>query len=226
MAYVPKLIALIELLRQTPASPFKLPKVALTPYFTELDVTRRISLDIAAELGDINSGLLQKLNSGLIHGVTPAEGPHKLLIPTANIDRLERNLDLHVSAKKRLFNLPRTHLVKNGDTLGGIALQYGLTLSELKDLNALDSDFVRYGQKLTVIDKAATESKRVKTSPATKTAKKESPGKTVSYVIQPGDTLSEIAQKFQVPIKLIRLADGSPLNAKRLIPGKRLIMQQ
>jgi len=225
-AYVPKLIALLELLRQTPASPFKVPKVALAPYFTELDITRRISLDIAAELGDIDSGLLQRLNSGLIHGVTPAEGPHKLLVPTASVDKLEKSLDLHVSAKKRLFNLPRTHLVKNGDTLGGIALQYGLTLAELKDLNALDSDFVRYGQKLTVIDKVADGSKSKKNSPGTKTTKTAKAGKTVSYVIQPGDTLSEIALKFQVPTKNIRLADGSPLNAKRLIPGKRLIMQQ
>ena len=224
MAYVPKLIALVELLRQTPASPLKLPTVALQPYFAEVDITRRVSLDIAAELGGINPELLQRLNGGLIHGVTPAEGPHKLLVPSGSVNELEKNLAVHVSAGKRLFNLPRTHLVKNGDTLSGIALQYGLSLSELKDMNALDSDFVRYGQKLTVIDRAADESKRRKT--AIKTAKTEKADKTVSYIIQPGDTLSEIAQKFKVPIKLIRLADGSPVNAKRLIPGKRLIMRQ
>ena len=220
-AYVPKLIALLELLRQTPASPLEVPTVSLTPYFAELDITRRISLDIAAELGDINPKLLQRLNGGLIHGVTPAEGPHKLLVPTPSVDTLKKNLDLHVSAEKRLFNLPRTHLVKNGDTLSGIALQYGLTLAELKDLNALDSDFVRYGQKLTVIDKAADGPQRKKTASKAKSAKTD---KTVSYVIQPGDTLSEIAEKFKVPISLIRLSDGSPVNAKRLIPGKRLVM--
>lgn len=224
MAYVPKLIAILELLRQTPASPIELPKVPLEPYFAELDVKRRISLDIAAELGGISPRLLQRLNGGLIHGVTPAEGPHALLVPTASIDKLEKNLATHVRAGKRLFNLPRTHLVKNGDTLGGIALQYGLTLSELKDLNAIDSDFVRSGQKLTVIDKAVDRSKGKKTSSKTKNAKLNKTGKTVSYVIRPGDTLSEIAKKFNVPIRLIRLADGSPLNAKRLIPGKRLIM--
>jgi len=43
-----------------------------------------------------------------------------------------------------------THIVTKGDTLSGIAAQYGVSVRDLKRSNALNSDLIRVGQALTV----------------------------------------------------------------------------
>lgn len=44
----------------------------------------------------------------------------------------------------------KDYVVKNGDTLGGIAIASGLTVRQLKELNGLTKDVIRVGQKLKV----------------------------------------------------------------------------
>lgn len=44
----------------------------------------------------------------------------------------------------------KEYIVKNGDTLGGIAIASGITVRQLKDLNGLTKDMIRVGQKLKV----------------------------------------------------------------------------
>lgn len=43
-----------------------------------------------------------------------------------------------------------THRIRNGDTLGGIALRYGSTVSMIKKANRMRSNFLRAGQRLSV----------------------------------------------------------------------------
>ena len=44
----------------------------------------------------------------------------------------------------------RSHSVKSGDTLSGIARKYGTTVSKLKAANGLKSDMIRNGRTLTI----------------------------------------------------------------------------
>lgn len=44
----------------------------------------------------------------------------------------------------------KEYIVKNGDTLGGIAIASGISVRQLKDLNGLSKDVIRVGQKLKV----------------------------------------------------------------------------
>lgn len=48
------------------------------------------------------------------------------------------------------FMEAKTHVVQSGDTLYQISQKYGLTISELKEMNALNSDVLRVGQVLKV----------------------------------------------------------------------------
>ena len=49
------------------------------------------------------------------------------------------------------------HIVQKGDTLGGIAIRYGVSVSTIKRTNSLNSDMIRVGQKLNVPTMAGTE---------------------------------------------------------------------
>jgi N-acetylmuramoyl-L-alanine amidase len=71
------------------------------------------------------------------------------------------------------------HIVEPGDTLGGIAKTYGLELDDLVKWNKIENpDLIRVGQKIELSGHEAPEEQ--------------------VYIVQPGDTVSEIAEKFGV----------------------------
>lgn len=69
------------------------------------------------------------------------------------------------------------HVVKNGDILGRIARQYGVSVKELKAVNGLTSDKIKVGQKLKIPGKAVSTAKaqEVEKAGTSKTVKKEKP---------------------------------------------------
>ena len=52
--------------------------------------------------------------------------------------------------KPKSNGTPQYHKVRKGETLGGIAIKYHTTVSKIKKLNHLRSDFIRDGQRLRV----------------------------------------------------------------------------
>jgi LysM repeat protein len=52
--------------------------------------------------------------------------------------------------KPKPSGTPQYHKVRKGETLGGIAIKYHTTVSKIKKLNHLRSDFIRDGQRLRV----------------------------------------------------------------------------
>ncbi|MCQ2275540.1 MAG: LysM peptidoglycan-binding domain-containing protein [Bacteroidales bacterium] len=113
------------------------------------------------------------------------------------------------------------HTVRKGETLGRIASKYGLTVSKLKSMNRLHSNYLRVGQRLlvkkgTTITKPAPvvakdTTKTVKdsipvTNPdttqvvvkkeTTPTTPKTSTPKETIYIVKKGDTLSSIGRKY------------------------------
>ncbi|MCL5959558.1 MAG: LysM peptidoglycan-binding domain-containing protein [Chloroflexi bacterium] len=106
-------------------------------------------------------------------------------------------------------SVPRTHEVQPGDTLGGIALQYGLSERALADLNKLDSpDLIVVGQELLLPEDAGSSP----SSPAPRFR---------DYIVQDGDTLLGIAQAHETTLDDI-LSANDLSNADLLLPGQVL----
>lgn len=106
------------------------------------------------------------------------------------------------------------HVVRPGDTLGGIAARYGTPLSSLLKANHLDArEFIHPGQRITVRGGAATASAARSTSKST--------GKTTAYRVRAGDTLGSIALRHRTSVGAIAAASG--ISTRDLIhPGQRL----
>ncbi|MBL8524658.1 MAG: LysM peptidoglycan-binding domain-containing protein, partial [Betaproteobacteria bacterium] len=119
-------------------------------------------------------------------------------------------------------NLPISHRVKAGDTLFGIARQYGLTIDQIKAANSLSGNGVQVGQELAIaaaIDTVAStaSSGLMKVAAVTRAA----PAKITTYVVRNGDTLFGIALKFGV--ELADLLRWNKLSVKSVLqPGYRL----
>ncbi len=90
--------------------------------------------------------------------------------------------------------------VRKGDTLWEIARRLGVTVSQLKAWNQLTSNTLHPGQTLIAYPR--------KTSYLT-------------YRVQRGDTLSEIARRYQVSVRELIRMNGIK-NPRRIRPGQRL----
>jgi membrane-bound lytic murein transglycosylase D len=105
------------------------------------------------------------------------------------------------------------YTVRRGDTLQSIADRFSLSVTEVARINGLSSpDTIYPGQKLDVRgDDAGGE-------PSGKTAGKK---KVVVYKVRRGDTLWDIASRFNVTIKEI-LSTNRISSSRRIYPGQRL----
>lgn len=105
------------------------------------------------------------------------------------------------------------YVVREGDTLSSIASQFGTDLETLRELNNLSSDAIQVGQPIYVpyVEGMTAEGMPTPT-----------PGP-LRYVIQPGDTLSSIAQQFGVDVIQIIEANNL-LDPENLIVGSEIII--
>jgi peptidoglycan endopeptidase LytF len=103
--------------------------------------------------------------------------------------------------------------VRKGDTLGQLALKFGLSQSELKKANGLKNSNLRSGQVLMVpgtVVAEETEEVVIKESVIKETAPETSSEVYIKkrYVVKPGDTLGNIAASFSVTVEEIKKASA------------------
>lgn len=106
----------------------------------------------------------------------------------------------------------RRHTVRKGDTLAGIAKQYGLSSRQLIIINHLKSDRLKIGQTLMIRPNTPNLAK-------VQVGNKETVIRR-HYVVRHGDTLTSIARKFNVAAN--DLQRWNNLNSTHLVPGKKL----
>jgi LysM repeat protein len=105
-----------------------------------------------------------------------------------------------------------THTVEKGDSLWKIATKYQTTVSDLKSLNNLKSDFLQVNQKLKVSGEAVAEPVKTVTS-TTATS-------TTTYVVKNGDYLGKIANQFSTTVSALKSLNG--LNSDKIYVGQTL----
>ena len=111
---------------------------------------------------------------------------------------------------------PRVHVVKSGDTLWDVARRYGVSVPALASANGLSSKAgLVPGARLEIPGKGGAIARTASSS-----AKESS---RVTYKVKRGDTLSEIADRFDVSVRELmtwnRLRQSSSLRA-----GQRLVV--
>lgn len=191
-----------------------------------------LAFDQISEFLDIDMDDLKFLNPSYKEGIIPAtEGKTYILrLPGNKVGYFlenEKNIYNFKSSKgiereKLLAQIKKAkertiHIVRSGENLGLIARKYRTTVGRIKRLNRLRSSRIYPGQKLVVYvgqrDKSTSTSKK----------RKKSGGKYKYHIVRQGDTLWDLAQKYNASVSQIKRWNGIR-NSHRLKLGEKLIV--
>ena len=226
--FVPKLLALAEVIANPEEYGIMLPDVHADPGFTTLETHGQLEIaKVAAALG-MDEEVLYRLNPALNRTVTPPEGPHELHVPTATAEEASAwiaNLD---DADRVEWD--RIQVYK-GDSLSLIASRYRTNARTLREINNLPDDRLRIGQMLFVPGSAnatgngngngrpaKVDSGRTAVADAASAAPRSN-----THVVRAGETLWEIARSYRVPLD--ELVRANKLNTNQVLRiGQRLVI--
>lgn len=224
--HVPKLLALSAIVKQPEQYDVSLWPIEDRPYLTLVDAKGQIDLKLAAHLANLELDDLQQLNPGFSRHATAPDGPHHLLLPIEQAGMFKDTL-AQLPAEKRVNWKP--YRVKPGETLEQIAQRHQTQVHILRQGNRLRGQHVRAGQQLLVPDLAANthlaHAAPVRTAQAQAQSPSHSAANTHVHVVQPGDTLWNIARQYKVSVQ--ELGRWNNLQGNRSIfPGQELTLQQ
>ncbi len=200
--YVPKLLALSQVILNPDAYDIALETIDDAPFLAEVSIGPSIDLSIAAVMAGVPKDTLYALNTGLRPGLTRLRKPYGLLLPRDHALTLEQRLQ--VLPQQRPHSRWQIHRVNSGETLAAIAARYGTSSSLLRAANELPLNAAPLppGTELLVQAKISQD----------------------TYVVRRGDTLTHIARRLGVPFR--KLARWNGLSTKSLLhPGQKLLIR-
>lgn len=220
--YVPKLLAISSLVKDPEAHGVSLPSIPDAEFLTEVNVGSQIDLALAAELAGISLEDLYRYNPAFNRWATDPEGPHSLLVPVANAEHFRAKLAEHPQTQRVAW---KRHKIKSGESLGGIAREYRTTVSLLREVNDIRGNTIRAGHSLVIPVARRDLSQYSMTASQRKAATQDRvrSGSKVDYDVRSGDTLWNIARKYDVSVRSLAkwnaMAPGDTLR-----PGQRLVI--
>lgn len=217
MHYVPKLLALRDIIRDPGEYEVTLRPLANEPRLAVVELEGQIDLALAAELAEIDIDTLYRLNAGYNRWATDPDGPHRLVIPREQQDTFEAALS-ELGPNERISWT--RHRIQSGESLNTIARRYNTTVALLQDVNELRGSTIRAGDHLLVpqskADPAAysgSQAERLSRIQSTQRGDREK----VVHKVQSGESFWSISQRYDVNVRQLAqwngMAPGDTLRA-------------
>ena len=146
-AYVPRLFALVAIVRDPAEYGLELPEIVNEPQFAVTEVGSQIDLALAAELAGIDLDTLSSYNAGVNRWATDPGGPHRLVLPIDVAEDFSEAVAL-VPENERIRW--KRHKVRNGEAISQIADKYDVTVSTIRSANNLRGNMIRAGSYLMI----------------------------------------------------------------------------
>ncbi len=221
-AYVPKLIALKQLVNSPEKYGVSLDPVTMQPPFEIIDTGGQIDLAIAADLAGIELDALYRFNPGYNQWATPPKGPHRLLIPREQAEQF-REAIAELPPEKRIQWV--RHKVASGQTLSHIAKRYHTTVDALKSANQIRGHSIRAGKHL-LVPVSSTGQENYHLSASQRLNRKQNTsrkGQRSQHVVTTGDTFWDLSREYKVSVRNLAswngMAPGDPLRV-----GQKLVL--
>jgi len=220
--YVPRLLALCRIIAEPDSFGITLQPIANQPRLAVVDAQSQLDLALAAEMAEISTDELHRLNPGFSRWATAPEGPHRLLLPLDKAEGFHARLTQLDPGQRIQWT---RYQIKSGDSISVIAQKHKLTVSHLKKVNNLRSSRIRAGKYL-IIPTPSDQGKLGASIPDPYPAKprsRDTKSTPVSYTVRPGDTLWDIGRAFKV--SYLKLAKWNDLTLDTTLrPRQKLLI--
>ena len=220
--YVPKLIALVDIVRNPAVYNLTLPSVLDEPQFIVADIGSQLDLALAAELAGVNVDTVYAYNPGYNRWSTDPAGPHRLVLPVDVADTFDAAL-AEVPAGDRVRW--KRHKVKEGEAISQIALKYHTTVSEIRHANNLRGNTIRAGHYLLipVASKPLSAYSQSADARLAKTQNRKRAGNKVEHVVRNGESFWTISRHYKVTHR--QLAAWNGMAPRDTLPvGRKLVV--
>lgn len=162
--YVPKLLAVRNLVNNPQGFGLTLSHIENKPYFQAVTVNNPMDINAITRLANISHAEFEALNpSAKVPVFLPENGRRKLLLPVGAVNAFEQNL--RSAPNEALLSYDILH-TDGHTTLSDIADRTGMSVSDLRRTNGLSRNNVRAGSRILVARGTSTAARLVSDSGA------------------------------------------------------------
>ncbi len=220
--YVPKLLALSQVIKNPSRYNQKLLKINNKPFLKAIELDSQFDLALISQWTGLSIDQIYNYNPGLKRWATPESLPYTMLLPEEVIYSFNDNLSKQGQRPKISWT---RYKIKSGDSLSLIAQSYNTTIAQIRSVNELDNDTIRIDKYLIVplAQKAEgyyslSENQREKSR-----LNIQKNSEKIIYTVVAGDSLWKISIKFDTTINnLVRWNQISPSDSLSI--GKELVI--
>jgi len=215
--YVPKLLAIKNIVATPTAYGLVLQPIRNEPYFTAIATAKHIDVKLAAQLADMTVTEFVALNPAHNRPVILQENSDLILLPIDKVETFRANLEAY---DKPLVSW-QAYQSKKGERLDRLAPRFGLSVERLKEVNGLAGrSRLSSGQTLLVpINGEAADNEFESFNMHLHPVEAERQKRSVSHVVRRGETLASIARRYGVTLAALKRMNG---NSTRVRVGQTL----
>ncbi len=246
-AYLPKFLAIRNIISSPEKYGINLYPIPNRTNIAVIDAKSQTDLTLMASLLFVKPSILKDLNPEYLHGVTPPDGPHQIVVPVELAATLLNTLALKAPWDHLKWDI---HHVQKGEYLDAIAAQYNTQTRILKRLNNLKSNMIYPNQTLRIpiprideekfsfnseseitLENSKLTNPEIQLNDSNSLVVQKNTGESVLrigdgiYYARKNDTLERIADLFNISSEQLRAMNGLSASSD-VVRGQRLIIRK
>jgi membrane-bound lytic murein transglycosylase D len=218
--YVPRLLALRQIVADPEQEGISLKSIADEPYLTAVKIDSQLDLATAAKMAEMDLDELHQLNPGFNRWATAPDGPHRLLVPLDKAAIFATNV-AELSPEDRVHWV--RHRVRNGETLGEIAIHYHTTVKVLTELNKIRGHLIHRGHYLIIPITSGSDPVHLAVRHIHVPKEVANAREKTVHTVTAGDSLWSLAQRYGTTVRQLSRWNGISTR-KILHPGQKIIV--
>lgn len=214
--YLPKLLAVKNIISQPDRFGLMLQPIANQPYFAPVVTARHIDVKLAAEFADITLEEFLALNPAHNRPVILQENADVLLLPIDKVGTFRANLEQH---NESLVSW-QAYQSKKGERLDQLAPRFGISLETLRSINGLSPRAKLSDGRALLVPLNGEGTKNEFEAFNTHLVPYDlSLSSAIRHTVRKGDTLSSIARRYHVSVAKLKSWNNG---VKILRPGQHV----
>lgn len=211
--YVPRLLAVKRIVRHPENYGLTLNTIANQPYFTTIQISHHLDVDLAAKFAEMSLDDFIALNPAYNKPVITRDA-EKILLPVDKAQVFAQNLSNY---KKSLVSW-QAYTAKRGEKISKIAKKFNMALARFKEINRGSDKKKAAGGEMFLVPLASSGSAAVTLPSEPLPEKIVQASSASSYTIKKGDTLYSVAKRYGVSASHLMAAND--LKSPQVISGQ------